>query len=493
SVEINSNEGLFIRSAIPIRNKTWENYNGEFRITPKAIFEPTTLEDLIDIVNLARKNNKTIRCAAQGHTVSSLSVTKNYLVIVNKLNKITVQKHFKYGWTVTAEAGTSLLELDNALRYHDPPLTLDSEAIYDSFRVSGVVAVGAHGAKPSSGIMPDQVCSMTIVTGSGKLCEFSEEKNKLEFNAAKVNLGLLGIIYTVTFRTKPMYNLRLSYTYVPVTWLNYPLRIKHLLETSDSIQLYYFPYNGFNTSEDPNFYDFTRDQIVVKRWERTNEPVSFTQQQLEQTHETQRQNFIKIYEIISSNLPQNPRAVANVAAKILSANKNTSFVFQAPEAIHSFAYEPRAKYDLSSYTFKVYPDFSNVAAEFYHGIKTPYEFAKEGKYPLNYLMEFRILKSDEALLSPTFNHDPNVLYCSLDYMTITGTPNYEEFVTLMAQRFFNKYKAKWEFIPNVLSYLADVYSDQIKLFEKVRAKYDPDKIFFDNKSLEEIFNGALYK
>lgn len=58
SVEINSNEGLFIRSAIPIRNKTWENYNGEFRITLKAIFEPTTLEDLIDIVNLARKNNK---------------------------------------------------------------------------------------------------------------------------------------------------------------------------------------------------------------------------------------------------------------------------------------------------------------------------------------------------------------------------------------------------------------------------------------------------
>lgn len=410
-----------------------------------------------------------------------------------------MQKHFKYGWTVTAEAGTSLLELDNALRYHDPPLTLDSEAIYDSFRVSGVVAVGAHGAKPSSGIMPDQVCSMTIVTGSGKLCEFSEEKNKLEFNAAKVNLGLLGIIYTVTFRTKPMYNLRLSYTYVPVTWLNYPLRIKHLLETSDSIQLYYFPYNGFNTSEDPNLYDFTRDQIVVKRWERTNEPVSFTQQQLKQTHETQRQNFIKIYEIISSNLPQNPRAVANVAAKILSANKNTSFVFQAPDAIHSFAYEPRAKYDLSSYTFKVYPDFSNVAAEFFYGIKTLYEFAKEGKYPLNYLMEFRILKSDEALLSPTFNHDPNVLYCSLDYMPITGTPDYEEFVTLMAQRFFNKYKAKphwakkWEFIPNVLSYLSDVYSDQIKLFEKVRAKYDPDKIFFDNKSLEEIFNGALYK
>ncbi|RIB09686.1 hypothetical protein C2G38_249119 [Gigaspora rosea] len=155
--EANNHKGHVIRSAIPIKNKTWQNYNGEIRISPDAIFEPSTLEDLIDIVKLARINNKTIRCAAQGHTISSLSVTKHYLVVVTKLNKITVQKHFKYGWTVTAEAGTPLEDVDNALRNHDPPLTLDSEAIFGIFRVSGVVAVGAHGVKTTSGIMSDQV------------------------------------------------------------------------------------------------------------------------------------------------------------------------------------------------------------------------------------------------------------------------------------------------------------------------------------------------
>ncbi|RIB30552.1 hypothetical protein C2G38_2136292 [Gigaspora rosea] len=496
SFEINSNEVFFIRSAIPIKNKTWENYNGRIRISPKAIFEPSTLEDLIDIVNLARKNNETIRCAAQGNTVSSLSVTENYLVVVNKLNKFTVQKHSKYGWTVTAEAGTSFLDLDNALRFHDPPLTLDSEPISDSFRVSGVVATGTHGPKTSSGIMSDQVCSMKIVTGSGEVHEFSEEINKFEFNAAKVNLGLLGIIYSVTFRTQPMYNLRLTNNYVPVTWLNNPLRIKHLVKSSDGFQLYYFPYNGFNSSEDPNLHDFNKDQIVVRTWKRTNEPVSFTQQQLEQLHNTQRQTFLRIYEHISSILQSNPRAASTIAASIRTSN-SSSDVYQAPDAFHSFAYQPKALYDLSSYTFKVDPDFSNVAIEFYHAIQTLYEFAKQGKYPLNYLMEFRILKSDEALLSPTFNHDPDILYCSLDFMTVIGTPYYEEFVSLIAQRLFDKYKAKphwaknWEFVPNVTSYISVVYSDLIKLFEKIREKYDPDNIFFDNKSLEEIFNGAL--
>ncbi|CAG8838424.1 30703_t:CDS:1, partial [Racocetra persica] len=64
----------------PIENKTWENWNGAISISPNAIFEPTTLGDLVDIVKLAKINNKSIRCAAQGHTTSSLSVTEDYLV-----------------------------------------------------------------------------------------------------------------------------------------------------------------------------------------------------------------------------------------------------------------------------------------------------------------------------------------------------------------------------------------------------------------------------
>ncbi|CAG8698314.1 9137_t:CDS:2, partial [Dentiscutata erythropus] len=104
SVIVSINKNFIIRSATPICNKTWENFNGAIDISPNAIFEPSTLEDLKDIVKLAKKNNKTIRCAAQGHTVSSLSVTEHYLVVVTKLNKVTVQKDPKHGWTVTAEA-----------------------------------------------------------------------------------------------------------------------------------------------------------------------------------------------------------------------------------------------------------------------------------------------------------------------------------------------------------------------------------------------------
>ncbi|CAG8504054.1 3781_t:CDS:2 [Dentiscutata erythropus] len=463
SVVVIIDKDLVIRSAKPIKNKTWENWNGEIHISPNAIFEPFTLEDLKDIVKLAKINNKTIRCAAQGHTASSLSVTEHYLVVVTNLNKVKVQNHPKYGWTVTAEAGTSLSDLDETLRNHDPPLTLDSEPLYNTFRVSGVVAVGAHGAKTSSGIMSDQVCSMKIVTGSGKVCEFSEEINKSEFNAAKVNLGLLGIIYSLTFRVQPMYNLRMTDIFVPANeWLNNPQNIKNLLESSDGISIAYWPFNGFNHS-DPNPLDPSRDRIEITNWIRTDEPVNFTQQQLKQSYETQRQGVIQQYKLISSNL-QNPDAIPNITATLFGSFGNASTVFQAPDAIHYVASEESAKFDFVEIGFKIEPDFSNAAAEFSYVIQTIYEFARKGKFPLNYIADFRIIKSTEALLSFTFNHDPEIL------------PHWGK---------------RWEFIPNVKSYLSDVLSNQIKQFEKVRAKYDPDKIFFDNKSLQDIFSRAL--
>ncbi|KAF0511652.1 FAD-binding domain-containing protein [Gigaspora margarita] len=460
SVAVSIIKDPVIRSATPISNKTWENWNGAIDISPNAIFEPSTLQDLIDIVKLAKKNNKTIRCAAQGHTVSSLSVTDHYLVVVNNLNKAKVQKHSKYGWTVTAEAGMSLSELDQALRAHNPPLTLNSETVYNSFRVSGVIAVGAHGANPRS--------------------------------------GLLGIIYSVTFRVQPMYNLIMNDNYVSINeWLN-ANNIKKLLNSSDGIELFYWPFNGFNQS-DPNPFDTNKDLVWVKNWVRTDKPVSITQKQLEQLRKTQRQGMILQYQLLSSLL-KNPEETPNITSSIWEdfiSSGNKSLVLEAPDAFHYVPAEESVKLDLMEFGFKVDPDFSNVVTEFLFAIKTMYKFAKQGKFPLNYIIDLRIIKSTKALLSTTFDNDSEALYCQLDFETAYRTPSWEEFGKFMAKRYFDKYKAKphwakeWEFIPNVTSYLSNVLSDQIKQFEQIRAKYDPDKIFFDNKSLQEIFSKAL--
>ncbi|CAG8690462.1 35284_t:CDS:2, partial [Racocetra persica] len=239
---------------------------------------------------------------------------------------------------------------------------------------------------------------------------------------------------------------------------------------------------------DSNPLDPNRDLIWVKNWVRTDEPVSLTQQQFEQLSDAQTQDFSNQYDELLRSLVQNPEATPNITSTIwksIISNGNTSSVLQFPDAIHFSFGGLGVKMHISEIGFQVDPDFSNFVTEISHIIQTLYEFARKGKFPLTRLMTIRIIKSTEATLSNIFNHDPKTLYCGVDFLTVIGTPGWDEFIQLIAQRLFDKYKAKphwgkeWENIPNVKSYLSDVLSDQIKQFEKVRAN--------DNSKLSNIF------
>ncbi|CAG8674871.1 12669_t:CDS:2, partial [Gigaspora rosea] len=201
-----------------------------------------------------------------------------------------------------------------ALRNHDPPLTINSATVYNPPRISGVIATESHGPITNSSIMPDQLCSMKIVTASGEVREFSKEISESEYNVAKLNSGLLGIIYSATFRVQPMYNLRMSDTFYSINeWLN-PKNLKDLLDLSD-------------------------DQIWVKTFVRTDDPASFTQQQLEQSLPNQTQKAIQHF-------------------------GNTSFVYQVPDAMHYVVSEESIKLEIMEIAFKADPDLSNVVAEY---------------------------------------------------------------------------------------------------------------------------------
>lgn len=82
----------------------WHNWAGNISFKPDKIFYPKSVEDLKNYVKSAQKNGKKIRCAAEGHSWSSLSMTNDYLVILNNMDKIDIEKRDD-GYVVHAEAG----------------------------------------------------------------------------------------------------------------------------------------------------------------------------------------------------------------------------------------------------------------------------------------------------------------------------------------------------------------------------------------------------
>ncbi|RHZ79724.1 hypothetical protein Glove_141g38 [Diversispora epigaea] len=492
-------DGFTHSSAIPSSDKTWDNWARTIHMTPEAIFKPTTLTDLQDIVNLARKNGKTIRCAAGGHTESSLSVTNGYLVTINNLKKIQVLKDEHYGWVVTAEAGAPISEIDYALRIHNPPLTLSSSTMSDFFGAAGVVAVGAHGAKTTLSLMSDQVVSMKIVSADGKVHEFCEITNALEMQAARVNLGLFGIIYSVTFRTEPMFNLRMTDTLPLAKDFLIPSVIKQMFESSDSLQIFYWPFNSFDSGASQPL-DQTKDKIWVKQWVRSDEkptlsPLKFAALRVFQNLSSLRASYQ--YQL----LPKNPELTPAISSEIWRGGPGASpfsFVLQAPDAIHFLSSASKnIPVNILSFVFKVDPDFKNFVTEFQAIIDATYVAAAQNSFPFNSISDARIIRSSQALLAPNFDPDPNAIYCFVDLASYHFTPGFETFASSFGQKWIRKYNAKphwakeWEYVPNIKSYLSQTYKKQIETFEKIREKYDPDKMFFDNESLQEIFDGAL--
>ncbi|CAG8515076.1 11816_t:CDS:2 [Ambispora gerdemannii] len=471
--------------------KTWHNWAGNIVLEPELIFHPKSLNDLQEIVKKAKKHGKKIRCVSEGHSWSTLSVTKDYLVIVRDMHQIQVEKSEKYGWTITAEAGATIKQMDDKLRQHKPPLSFDSMTVLSSVRASGIVATGSHGAKCAGASISDQVVKLQIVTGDGELHVFSDENDPKEMSAARINLGLLGIMYKITWHVQPLFKLRMIDFQPPIkSWL-YPATLKEFVEKSDSVEVFYWP---FNESE----LDRNDDKLWVKQWLRTDDPITTSQAELgmERVCEDLETRFgDKLYQFIVK-CPESTPYITNLLWKAGPVSKPQNVVIPAPDAIHYQSGIDNILCDDLEFTFKADKDFANVAEEFNHIVDSVYAYAKKGKFPMNLAAEMRILKASPSLLASGYDEDPNAIYCFIEVLAIRHTSGFEEFSAELATRWMKKYKARphwakaWEHVPGIKPYLREILGKRLETFESVRVKYDADKIFFDNKSLEEVFYGS---
>jgi len=470
-----------------VEDKKWHNWAGNIVFEPEKILYPKNVEDLKGYVKKAKSEGKKIRCAAEGHSWSSLSVTSDYLVVFDKLKKIDVERR-NDGWVVNAEAGASIAEIDIVLKEHKPPLTITSMTVLDNVRIAGVVATGCHGATIEARTIPDQVVSLQIVTGDGELHEFSDVNNREEMEAARVSLGLLGIIYRVALRVEPMYDLQMIDTTPLVTEFN-AATLKNLVLNSDGIQLFYWPFNS--TSKEKS-----KEKLWIKRWVKSGDK-PITLDDLEQTFYRIAQNAAtKIANSFYHQLlefPGKTPTITNLASKVKLVNREQ--VWKAPDAIHYQAGIDNIPCEDLEFAIKVDDNFENVLTELHHIIDRIFDYDKEDKYPVNLVAEMRILKSSSSTLSFIHDKDPNAYYFFVEVLSIKDTPLYKEFSIELAKRWMDKYNALphwgkyWEYVPNIHEYLHNQLGERLQKFEAIRAKYDPSKIFFDNQSLERVFYG----
>ncbi|XP_035308999.1 L-gulonolactone oxidase [Cricetulus griseus] len=219
----------------------FQNWAKTYGCCPEMYYQPTSVEEVREVLTLARQQNKRVKVVGGGHSPSDIACTDGFMIHMGKMNRVLqVDKEKKQ---VTVEAGILLTDLHPQLDKYG--LAMSNLGAVSDVTIAGVIGSGTHNTGVKHGILATQVVALTLMTADGAVLECSESSNADVFQAARVHLGCLGVILTVTLQCVPQFHLQET---------SFPSTLKEVLDNLDSHlkKSEYFRFHWFPHSENVN-------------------------------------------------------------------------------------------------------------------------------------------------------------------------------------------------------------------------------------------------
>ncbi len=170
-----------------------------------APVRPESVEELQHLVAEAAARGERVKAIGAGHSFTAIGETDGVQILPDRLSGI-LHADSSTG-LVTVLAGTRLHELNDALWHVG--LALPNLGDIDVQTIAGAISTGTHGTGRLLGGLATQVHAMQLVAADGSVLYLDADSDLL-FAAARVGLGALGIIATVTLQCVPAFALHAS-------------------------------------------------------------------------------------------------------------------------------------------------------------------------------------------------------------------------------------------------------------------------------------------
>ncbi|MBV9830274.1 MAG: FAD-binding protein [Marmoricola sp.] len=229
----------------------WTNWAQNQAAHPAQEISPHDAAEVVDAVVAARRQHLTAKMPGTGHSFTDIALTDGLMLRPDGLRGVTAVDHD--AMTVTALAGTPLHELNAHLTRLG--LSLRNMGDIEEQTVAGAISTGTHGTGGTVASLSAQVAGLELVTGEGKELVASAEENPDVLEMARLGLGALGVLTSVTFAVEPMFTLAAHE--VPMSWDQAMAEADELVASHDHFEMYWFPHT---------------DRLLSKRNDRTGEP-----------------------------------------------------------------------------------------------------------------------------------------------------------------------------------------------------------------------------
>ncbi|SDE39153.1 D-arabinono-1,4-lactone oxidase [Rhodococcus tukisamuensis] len=187
--------------------QTWHNWAECASASPRRYATPASVAELSFEIARATTEGLHVKCVGAGHSFTPVAVTDGVLISLDNLSGIKSVVHTEpAGALVTVLAGTRLRDLNPML--WDLGLAMTNLGDIDAQSIAGAIATGTHGTGARFGGLATQVRALTLVLADGTVVECSPEENSELFEAARIGLGAVGVIATLTLQCEPAYAMR---------------------------------------------------------------------------------------------------------------------------------------------------------------------------------------------------------------------------------------------------------------------------------------------
>jgi L-gulonolactone oxidase len=200
--------------------------------------QPKSAEDLAKILIDPGKFPSPVRPVGSGSSVSRCTQTAaGTLVDMKALNRVLAVK----GDTVTVQAGITIRDLAEHLAHDN--LELIGGCVDPDRTVGGAISSGSLGARllGDGAQFASSVCHITLINGEGRRVEVGENLSDL-LTLIRMSYGLLGIVYAVKLRVRPILIYSISNNKVDCD--EFVRLIPNLMEAQAAIRASLFPFRN---------------------------------------------------------------------------------------------------------------------------------------------------------------------------------------------------------------------------------------------------------
>ena len=237
--------GRFVWLEGRVRRGVFRNWGRGFRYRPADYLEPTSEQQIVDLVQKAKR----VRLFGSAHSFNAGVVVDGTLVSLDKYSGIISRDREKH--QVTVKGGTRVRDVVAALL--EDGLAFEALPSHDAQSIGGILSTDVHGTGKTWGWVSGSVVSLKVLTGQGETIECYPVSDL--FKAAIGGVGAVGIILEVVIQGVPRFDVRQEVETGSLAAVE--KNLSAIVDENEHCSLYLFPFT---------------DKCQINTWNRAKKP-----------------------------------------------------------------------------------------------------------------------------------------------------------------------------------------------------------------------------